>query len=75
MIPLPVPYVPHSEATPPRPAQESVGVPWELARTGREREGEQHGGQAFSFSEKKRNQIQAKSPSIYCILHLSRATS
>lgn len=35
----------------------------------------QYEGQAFSLSEKKRNQIQAKSPSIYCILHLSRATS
>lgn len=49
-----------------------VGVPWELDRTGRR---EQHGGQAFSCSEKERNQIQEKSPSIYCIPHLSRATS
>lgn len=46
--------------------------------TGQDREGGeggQHGGQAFSHYEKERNQIQAKSPSIYCIPHLSRAAS
>lgn len=37
MIPLSVPYLPHSEAAPPRPARERVGVPWELDKTGRER--------------------------------------
>lgn len=43
--------------------------------TGQDREGEegQHGGQAFSHYEKEWNQIQAKSPSIYCIPHLSKA--
>lgn len=46
-------------------------VPWELDRTGRG----QHAGQAFSHHEKKRNQIQAKSLSIYCIPHLSRAAN
>ena len=46
--------------------------------TGQDREvegGGSHGDDAFSLSEKERNQIQAKAPSIYCIPHLSRATS
>lgn len=30
------PYATHSEAAPPRPGWERVGVPWELDRTGRE---------------------------------------
>lgn len=53
------------------PTLEREGVPWELDRTGRG----QHAGQAFSHHEKKRNQIQAKSLSIYCIPHLSRAAN
>lgn len=51
--------------------RERGGVPWEPDRMGRG----QHASQAFSHHEKKRNQIQAKSLSIYCIPHLSRAAN
>lgn len=60
-----------------RSTQASPGESGGPLGTGQDREGErgQHGGQAFSHYEKERNQIQAKSPSIYCIPHLSRASS
>lgn len=69
------PTCPTLMLSPPWPARERVGVPWELDSTGRERGGRQHGGQPFSHYEKERNQIQAKSLSIYCIPHLSRAAN
>lgn len=43
--------------------------------TGQGRGGGQHGGPAFSHYEKERNQIQAKSLSIYCSPRLSRAAN
>lgn len=63
----------------PGQAAKEWGVPWELDRTGREsgkgREGEAAQRPGFQPAEKEWNQIQAKSLSIYCIPHLSRAAS